>query len=177
MELEIVLIVSFFAISLLGTLLHFTHGWIKNGVLLHVFSAVNESTWEHMKLLIAPTILIVIFQSFYLDTMYLNIFNSLLILLIVELITIPLLFEPLRIIFKKVPLYITILIFYISIILGLFAEYFVIQSEIMFVSEWLAVILILLIVAIFSITTYHPPKFFLFRDPQTGKYGDTIEHV
>ncbi len=39
-----------------GTLLHFTYEWSgKNTVV--AFSAVNESTWEHMKLLAVPWIL------------------------------------------------------------------------------------------------------------------------
>ena len=37
-----------------GTLLHFTYGWSGENPAAAPFSAVNESTWEHMKLLAVP---------------------------------------------------------------------------------------------------------------------------
>lgn len=37
-----------------GTLLHFTYEWSGYNPLVGLFSAVNESTWEHLKLLITP---------------------------------------------------------------------------------------------------------------------------
>lgn len=172
MSLILLLIISFLILSIFGTLLHFTHGWLKNGVLLHIFSAVNESTWEHMKLLVAPTILVMVFQYIFLSSEYTNIFNGILILYIVEIVSIPLLYEPLRLILKKVPLLFSILIFYIAILLGLFFEYLILGNHISLLSELLSLILILVITLKFSIFTYFPPKHFLFRDPVTGKYGD-----
>ena len=38
----------------LGTLLHFTYDWSGGWSVAAAFSAVNESTWEHMKLLFFP---------------------------------------------------------------------------------------------------------------------------
>lgn len=40
-----------------GTLLHFTYAWSGNNPVVGAFSAVNESTWEHMKLLFVPLLL------------------------------------------------------------------------------------------------------------------------
>jgi hypothetical protein len=37
--------------SLGGTILHFLYDWSGKSRLVAVFSGVNESTWEHMKLL------------------------------------------------------------------------------------------------------------------------------
>lgn len=172
MNIIIVFIISFLILTIFGTLLHFTHGWFKKGILLHIFSALNESTWEHMKLLIAPTMLVIVLQYILLRNEYINIFNSLLILLIVELISIPLLYEALRILIKKVPFFITISIFILSIILGLVAEYIMLKNEVLIFPEYISFILILGIVIIFGIFTYYPPKFFIFRDPVTKRYGD-----
>ena len=41
----------FFFISILGVLLHFTYEWSDDNRIVGLFSAVNESTWEHLKLL------------------------------------------------------------------------------------------------------------------------------
>lgn len=42
---------------LLGNLLHFVYDWMGQAVWASYISAVNESTWEHMKLLAVPWIL------------------------------------------------------------------------------------------------------------------------
>ena len=172
MDLITVLITSFLILSVFGSLMHFTHGWFKNGVLLHMFSAVNESTWEHMKLLVAPTLLVMVFQYIVLRSDYSNLINGILVLYIVEIVSIPLLYESLRLILKKIPFMITILIFYISIVLGLFSEYLALKNEISIFSELISLIFIMIITFKFGILTYFPPKIFLFKDPVTGRYGD-----
>ena len=43
-----------------GTLLHFTYQLSRNNLFVGLFSAVNESTWEHLKLLFFP----MLFMSF-----------------------------------------------------------------------------------------------------------------
>ena len=47
-------IVGFAVTGLLGTLLHFVYDWTGEMRVAAAFSAVNESTWEHMKLLFVP---------------------------------------------------------------------------------------------------------------------------
>ena len=37
-------------VMILGTLLHFTFEWSRNSSFVASFSAVNESTWEQLKL-------------------------------------------------------------------------------------------------------------------------------
>ena len=49
--------------ELLGSLLHFVYGWSGGSVLAAGFSAVNESTWEHMKLLFFPVFLLTLVQT------------------------------------------------------------------------------------------------------------------
>ena len=46
----------------LGTLLHFTYDWSGGWSVAAAFSAVNESTWEHMKLLCFPMFLFSVVQ-------------------------------------------------------------------------------------------------------------------
>ena len=47
-------IFSVIFIWLLGTILHFTYEWSNKNTIVAAFSAVNESTWEHLKLLFFP---------------------------------------------------------------------------------------------------------------------------
>ena len=48
-------------IIILGTLLHFTFEWSGFQEIVGVFSAVNESVWEHLKIAFWPALLYLIF--------------------------------------------------------------------------------------------------------------------
>ena len=50
---------------ILGTILHYTYKWSNKNPLVGTFSAVNESTWEHLKLLYFPMLLSIIIGYFY----------------------------------------------------------------------------------------------------------------
>ena len=58
-------IMGFAVTSFVGTILHFLYEWLGEAVLVAPFSGVNESTWEHMKLLFWPMFLFAIVQSFF----------------------------------------------------------------------------------------------------------------
>ena len=45
-----------------GTILHFLYNWTGGSILVSPFSGVNESTWEHMKLLFWPLALFALVQ-------------------------------------------------------------------------------------------------------------------
>lgn len=53
---------GFLAVSVLGTLAHFCYEWSGEKLLVGAFCAVNESTWEHMKLLFFPALLFTMVQ-------------------------------------------------------------------------------------------------------------------
>ena len=52
----------FIFISLLGVLLHFTYEWSGDNPAVGLFSAVNESTWEHLKLIFFPMLLLTMIE-------------------------------------------------------------------------------------------------------------------
>lgn len=47
-----------------GTLLHFTYQWSGENAFVGLFSAVNESTWEHLKLAFFPMLFMAIVGYF-----------------------------------------------------------------------------------------------------------------
>ena len=49
--------IGFVFTGVLGTLLHFLYDWSGQNPVVGAFSAVNESVWEHMKLLFFPMLL------------------------------------------------------------------------------------------------------------------------
>ena len=44
-------------VGILGTLFHFVYDWCRQSRLIGLFVPVNESTWEHMKLLFIPMLI------------------------------------------------------------------------------------------------------------------------
>ena len=58
-------LVGFALTTLGGTLLHFLYDWTGGSILVSPFSEVNESTWEHMKLLFWPMFLFALVQRLF----------------------------------------------------------------------------------------------------------------
>ena len=55
--------------AVMGTLLHFLYEWSGESAVAALISGVNESTWEHMKLLFFPMLGFALIQSrFFKDT-------------------------------------------------------------------------------------------------------------
>ena len=59
-------IISVVSSIILGTLLHFTFEWSGKNELIAIFSAINESVWEHLKLTFYPMLFFSIIGYFYL---------------------------------------------------------------------------------------------------------------
>lgn len=57
-------ILSTVFILILGTVLHFTFAFSNNNPIVGIFSAVNESTWKHLKLLFFPMLITIIIGFF-----------------------------------------------------------------------------------------------------------------
>ena len=57
-------IIGIFFTLILGTLLHFTYKWSGSNPIVGFFSAVNESTIEHLKMIFVPFFLFSILEYF-----------------------------------------------------------------------------------------------------------------
>ena len=58
--------------SAMGTFLHFLYDITEENTIVSLFSAVNESTWEHMKLLFFPMFVYSLFGYRFLSEEYEN---------------------------------------------------------------------------------------------------------
>ncbi len=70
------LIISYLAVAAAGTLLHFAYEWTGENVFVGLFSAVNESVWEHTKLLFIPFLIASITENIIYGKSYPNFFFS-----------------------------------------------------------------------------------------------------
>lgn len=157
-------------VMILGTLLHFTYEWSGNNQFIASFSAVNESTWEHLKLLFFPMLLTTIIGFFYLEKSCPNYWCARLFgILTAILFTIVFFYTYTGIIGTNFA-FVDISIFFVAVILGELVSYKVLVSSIDCNSS-VALVGIILLLACFIIFTYFTPEIGLFKDPVTGLFG------
>ena len=158
--------------SLFGTLLHFLYEWSEENVITALFSGVNESTWEHMKLLYFPLLVFSIIEYFVWGQKNKNYWCIKLIGTTVGLISIPVIFYTLNGIFGKTPDWVNITIFFVAAALTfLFETYLFKKNKKCIISSRLSFILLFAIGILFFIFTFSPPYIELFKDPITNTYG------
>lgn len=58
--------------SILGVIFHFIYGWTNDNPVAGLFFPVNESTWEHLKLIFFPILLVSIWEYFFFRAKYDN---------------------------------------------------------------------------------------------------------
>lgn len=56
-------LIRYIIFAAMGFLLHFAYEWSGQNKIVGIFSATNESTWEHLKLLFFPMLFITIWDS------------------------------------------------------------------------------------------------------------------
>ena len=153
----------------LGTILHFLYGW-TNLALLAPISAVNESTWEHMKILFFPMLICAYIQSFFF-TEYKGFWWVKLIGIFVGVSAIPILFYTYNGAFGTTPDWLNILFFFLAAGLGYLVEGFLFRKDFSLQLPFIPIGILLAIATLFAIFTYTPPSLPIFQDPLTGGYG------
>lgn len=162
---------GFAATSLGGTVLHFLYDWLGEALWIAPFSGVNESTWEHMKLLFFPMLIYAAIQSFFFRE-YKNFLCVKLRGILLGLILIPVIFYTYNGVIGRSPDWINIAIFFISAAIVYIYETRLFKSEkITCRSPKTAVAVLLLIALLFVIFTFATPEIGIFKDPLTGTYG------
>ncbi len=160
-------IIGIIIIGLFGTLLHFTYELSHHNKGVAIFSAVNESTWEHIKICMTPTIL---WSLLYICKPNYIIALSLTLLTIIVLI--PILFYTYTAFTKKSMLVIDVICFYVTVITSqLVFKYFIDLNTLPSIYTYLSIILFVIEMICYFTFTYYPFKNFIFKDPITGKYG------
>jgi len=167
---------GFFFIGLVGASLHFTYELnnFSSNVVAY-FSAVNESTWEHLKMTFFPGLVFTLVEYTYIRDKA----NNYLIAKTASLFLMPLvivagwyLYAPAvgRSIYP-----VDLTLFYIAVFIGQFTSYKLLSRPPLEekYNSYAKVLFTLMFVA-FSMFTFFPPKMFLFEHfdlKDTGQYG------
>ena len=154
-----------------GTLLHYLYEWMGEAIWVAPFSGVNESTWEHMKLLFFPMLFFAVVQSFFFrdreDFWCVKLRGILL-----GLALIPVLFYTYNGVIGPSPDYINIAIFFVSAAIAFIFETRRFNSESTVCRHPRIAIGVLCVIALlFVIFTFATPEIGIFKDPLTGTYG------
>jgi hypothetical protein len=164
-------LVGFATSSLLGTVLHFLYEWLGKPIWIAPFSGVNDSTWEHMKLLFWPMLFYAIAQRFLFrereDFWCIKLRGILL-----GLVLIPILFYTYNGVIGRSPDWINITIFFISAAVAYIDETRLFNNgHLRCRSPRVAIGILAVIALLFTVFTFATPEIGLFRDPLTGTYG------
>lgn len=174
-------IISIIFSIILGTLLHFTFELCSNNLFIASFSAVNESVWEHLKLVFFPMFIFTIIEYFLLKD-YNNKNNyifSKTIGIIFAILFITIFFFTYSGIIGNNYLVIDILSFLFAIILGEFICYKLLikNNEIKNKIKYICIFILLILFFSFIIFTYFPPEINYFKDPVKNDYGTIISII
>ena len=159
-------------IIVFGSILHFTFEWAGHQAIVGVFSAVNESVWEHLKLGFWPAIVFALIEFKYLKKATNNFLFAKTVGIYLIPIVITVLFYSYTAILGGSLLVIDIFTFIIAVIVGQLVSYRLLTGKTLpYNLDRGSLIALLLLSLAFVLFTFYPPRLAMFQDPITGEYG------
>ena len=162
---------GFFFVSILGTLLHFFFDWTGESLPAAFISAVNESIWEHMKLLYYPMMLFSLIEYRRWGKEQPGFWCSKLVGMAVGLGFIPVVYYTYTGILGVSADWFNITIFFLAALAAYRLETWLLQRGTCRISAGWAIALLVGIGLVFTLLTFFPPRIPFFQDPVTGTYG------
>ena len=165
-----------FFIGLIGAALHFTFEMSNfSSMDVAYFSAVNESTWEHLKMVFFPGLMFALIQYTYVR----DVVNNYIIAKVAGLFIMPLVIAVGWYIYAPIlgrsyfPA--DLFLFYLAVFVGQVVSYKLLSRPPLEKKyTQVAIVLFLVMFAAFSTFTFYPPNIFLFEHldlKDTGLYG------
>lgn len=154
---------------------HFLYEWFSNS-LFALFFPVNESIWEHMKLILSSITLVGLFDLWYMKKNSISFHNFFLSLFLPIVFGISLYLAIYLPIYYKIGenMFFSIFLLFLVLIATQVLSYFLLKQE---EAKWwdkMARYLLVGVFLLFGYFTYHPPKTDLFYDKVNEKYGTNI---
>lgn len=166
-------IVGFIFTIIVGTLLHFTLEWSSYNKLVGAFSAANESTWEHLKLLAIPMLAFTIVELFIYRGKCRNLFAVRLLSILLGMLTITALFYTYTGIIGNNYMIADISTFIIGVFAAYMYSYTTLKGSALSsaFSKIIGIAGLAALLFLFVYFTFNPPHIPLFLDPVTEMYG------
>ena len=159
-------------IILLGSILHFLFDWSGQWTPVALIAAVNESVWEHLKMVFWPGLIFALMSFPFLRKKTNHFWEGKVIGLLSMPLIILVLFYAYHLAFKTHNLAYDILIFVLAVMIGQGISYrLMFKSRFPRYSKPIVIGLLLIATAVFSLFSFYPPQNPLFQDSRTGNYG------
>lgn len=165
-------IIGFFVISILGTILHFTFEIFDKNIIVGIFSSVNESVFEHLKIAIIPCLIWTFIEFITLEFRPPNLWISLIYKLIAICVIIVGIFYLYTGILGTNVAFIDISLFYLAILFSQIISYKKeISEKVSKKTEEISKYIIIIFCILIVLFTFCPPKIGLFKDNVKSTYG------
>jgi hypothetical protein len=156
---------------ILGSLLHFAYALSGKNWFVGMFSAVNESPWEHLKLLVTPVVLFLAVEWFMVKDK-----RRLLFAKCVQILTGMIFIEAFYYTYTGAlgfeSLAVDIVSFVLVMVIGYGLSYHITQSKAKLrLPASVYILFISIIVVYMALVTFAPPRVPMFMDQNTGLYG------
>ena len=164
---------GFLFTSAVGSLLHFVYEWSGGSLAAAVVSAVNESTWEHMKMLFVPMFLFSVVQVCVLGRNYPNFLAVRAVSILTGLALIPVLYYTYTGVWGQMRDWANIAVFFLAALGAFLLDFYLLRRN-RLSAPWQQVLGLIVLWALafcFVWCTFRPPHIALWRDPLTGTYG------
>ena len=164
-KLKLYTVIGIVFVSIIGSLAHFVYGWSGENPVAALFFPINESTWEHMKLLFFPMLLYSVFMSSKLKASTPCSTSALLAGILFGTFLIPVFFYTYTGILGMNTLVLDIAVFILSVIFAFCLVYKLTLSCKAAKYNSLLKFLVFLMTLAFWVFTYFPPNIALFYNP------------
>lgn len=165
-------VAGFVFTGIFGVILHFLFDLTGGSVWVATISAVNESIWEHMKLLFVPMLVFALVERWFLSEDYHDFWCIKLFGVILGIGLIPVLYYTINGVLGMTPDWVNIAIFFVVDFVVYLLEGWLFWSGIFPCAQPKAAFFLLCLLAlVFVVLTFAPPTIPLFQDPISGAYG------
>lgn len=170
-------IINTIIVLILGIFFHFSYNLSNQNILIGTFSAVNESTWEHLKLIFFPMLITTIISYFYLKKDYSNYLWIKTKSILIAMLFIVIFFYTSSGIIGKNIAFLNISSFFIAIFLSEYYTFKKINKNYYKDNNILSSTILFLLFLSFIIFTFFTPHLGLFKDPLTNTYGINLTNI
>ena len=160
-------IIAFFIISIIGTLSHFVYEWTGKPYLIGLFFPVNESTWEHLKLLFFPSLIYFAVVYFTLKEKPKNYISATAISIIAGMLSIVVMFYTYQGVLGKNIDFLNILIYFLGVIVTIYIMQRILKTQILSsgTANIISLFFLLLTAILFVSFSFNPPSLGIFLPP------------
>lgn len=160
-------VLAFLIIGTVGTLWHFVYELSGGNGFIALFAPVNESVWEHLKLLFFPAAVYFIIEYFLCGKEFENYISASAIGIFTGTLTITAFYYTYSGIIGRGVMILDILSYFLGLFLTLYVKRRILKNKLFcsVTAKYLSLALVILTAVLFGVWSFYPPRIALFIPP------------